>query len=183
MGSRNMQMLKNISPRERMMVIIAIVFTMVITIWIGVYEPFVEKTQILERKIEAKTKELAEISALAEKLTKEQSRIASFETTLQRNPFKGSLLTKMESLASKAGIRKNIASMAPSPVNELDGYSESAVTIKIEKTTLPGIVHFLESITASPGVMRIKRISMRPKYDNPSDIDVSLTIANYNFAK
>ncbi|VAX21801.1 hypothetical protein MNBD_NITROSPINAE01-1557 [hydrothermal vent metagenome] len=176
-------MLKNINPRERILIVSTIIFTLVVALWIGIYEPFLEKQEIMARKIEAKTKELAEVTALAKKLAREQSLINRFEMKLRKKPFKGSLLAKMESLAADAGIRKNIASMAPSPANEFDGYRESTVAIKIEKATLPGVVHFLESINATPGVMLVKRISIRPKYDDPSKLDVSLAISNYGFAK
>ncbi|MDH4185113.1 MAG: hypothetical protein OEV92_12875, partial [Nitrospinota bacterium] len=61
----------------------------------------------------------------------------------------------------------------------VEGYKENSVALKIEKIPLGGLVDFLNALGAQKLYIRVKRISIKPLYENPDLLDVSLTLAWY----
>jgi len=175
--------LLNISSREKAMIAAAVALVAVAVGWIGVYEPAVERRAILLRKIEARKAELAEVTGLAQKYDGLKRRFDALDRRLGAQEAGYSPLASMESLASRAGLKENMVSMAPQPVIPLEGYRETPVELKLEKVTLPRLVGFLLSVRNSPRYLRVKRASIKPRYENPDWLDVSLTISGYEPAE
>jgi len=170
-------MLKNITPRERMMLAAVIAVLAVTFAWLGVYEPLVADRQTLKRKIAAKKRELGEVEALALKVIGIKERFARLGEKIKDGQNNASAVSSMEALASSAGIGGNIVSMSPIPSVEIEGYKESVVDMKMEKVSLVQLKTFLESMMRSPGVMRVKRISIKPQFEDASVLDVSVSVA------
>jgi len=174
---------KNMTPREKAMVASGGLFVVIIGIWLGVYEPAVEHRELLNRKIETKTMELKEVSALAENYLKEKTRVDMFESRIKARPKDFSPLAEMEGLAAAAGVRDNISSMSPKPSQAVGNYTEALFEIKMEKVTLPRLVRFLESVRDSKNMLLINRVSIKPGYEDQSMLDVSMTVAVYEMAR
>ncbi|VAX17498.1 hypothetical protein MNBD_NITROSPINAE04-954 [hydrothermal vent metagenome] len=178
-----MAFLKSMSQRESLMTLSAGVFVAVIILWLGVYEPMATRKEVLKRKIKVKSEELLEVSALSGRIVTEKRHLERFESALKKQPEGFSSLARMENLATKAGMRKNITSMSPQASTDIGGYKESSINIKVEKVSLPQLVMFLESMRGSGSILRIKRISIKPKYEDASILDVSMSVASYNTVK
>ncbi len=176
-------MLKNISPRERVMVVSVVVIAAISFLWLGVYEPLVEGRETLKRKIAVKKKELVEVSLLSKKALEEKKRYERLRKKLGALPRGLSAIAAMESLATEAGIRGKIVSMSPQPSMNIEGYEESLINIKMQNVNLQEIKLFLESKQAAQNVFRIKRISIKPKFDDSSLLDISMSVASYAIIK
>lgn len=174
-----MKILKNITPREKTLVIAVGLIAVTTFLWLGIYDPAMERREIIKRKIEAKTGELAQVKVLSKNLIKEKERFNRFNERIKSRPGQISPIAAMESLASGAGIRDKIKSMSPQPAIEAQDYTEFLLDMKIEKVSLPGLKLFLESVGASQNIFRIKRISIKPKFDDPSKLDVTMSVASY----
>ncbi len=172
-------MLKNMNARERLMVTAAGVIIAVTIGWLGVLEPAMERRATLIMKIETKKKEKQEVAALAQKYLAIERRLSRFESKLKAQPGGFSSLAVMESMAASAGLKENVVSMNPQPSIETEGYRESMVALKLEKVELFRLVAFLESIHDSKIYFRIKRISIKPQYENPEWLNVSLSVSGY----
>ncbi|VAX17019.1 hypothetical protein MNBD_NITROSPINAE02-1577 [hydrothermal vent metagenome] len=172
-------MLNNISPRERVMVFSVALVAVISFLWLGVYDPLVEGRVTLKRKIDVKKKELVEVSILSKRVREEKKRYERLRKKLNALPRGLSAIAAMESLATEAGIRGKIVSMSPQPSVNIEGYKESLINIQIRNVSLQEIKLFLESKQESQNVFRIKRISMKPKFDDPSLMDISMSVASY----
>lgn len=171
--------LNNVSPREKMTLAAAGIFMTATMLWVGVYEPAVEKRVAMRKKIETKTAEVAEARGLAGAILGRKAEMARFERRLAARPAGFSVITEMENLAQSSGARENVVSMTPQRPAELGGYRESAVDLALEKTTLPKLLRLLQSMRDSHGLLRVKRLTVRPQYKDPSLLDVSMTVAGY----
>lgn len=171
--------LNNMSSREKMTLSVAAVFITATILWVGVYEPAVEKRVAMRKKIETKTAEAAEGRALARTIMGLKDEMARFEARLAGRPAGFSVITEMETLAQSSGARENVVSMTPQRPAELGGYRESAVELTLEKTTLPKMLRLLQAMKDSHGLLRVKRLTIKPQYKDPSLLDVSMTVAGY----
>jgi general secretion pathway protein M len=171
--------LNNASEREKMALIVAAFFVAVTILWVGVYEPAVEKRASMRKKMETKTLEVAESKALARTISTLKGEIARFDTRLAAKPAGYSVITEMETLAQSSGARENVVSMTPQRPAELGGYRESGVELTLEKTTLPKLLRMLQAMRDSHGLLRVKRMTIKPQYKDPSLLDVSMTVAGY----
>lgn len=175
--------LNNVSARERVALALAAVFVAVTTLWVGVYEPAVERRSAMKKKIAVKTAEVEESRVLARTISGLRGDVARFETRLAGRPPGFSVITEMESLAQSSGARENVVSMTPQRPAELAGYKESAVELAMEKTTLPKLLRMLQAMRDSHGLLRLKRLTVKPQYKDPSLLDVSMTVAGYEMAR
>lgn len=175
--------LSNVSPREKITLAVAAVFVTVTVLWVGVYEPAVEKRSATRKKIATKTAEVEESRALARTISRLRGEMARFDSRLAGNPPGFSVITEMETLAQSSGARENVVSMTPQRPAELGGYKESAVELAMEKTTLPKLLRMLQAMRDSHGLLRVKRLTIKPQYKDPSLLDVSMTVAGYEAAR
>jgi len=178
-----MKTLKNLAPRETLTVVLGAVFVTAALLWIGVYEPAIKHRETLMRKIDTKERELIEVKALADRYVEETKGFNRLDSRLESRPEGFSPLSEMESLASSSGVGENITSMEPMPPVSIGDYTESLIKIEIEKTTLPGLVRLLESMRGSKNVLRVKRIAVKPMFEDQSMLDVSMTVAAYEVAR
>ncbi|MBF0291267.1 MAG: type II secretion system protein M [Nitrospinae bacterium] len=175
--------LNNVSAREKTALAVAGFFVAATILWVGVYEPAVEKRSAMRKKIETKSVEVEESRALVRKISSIKAEMARFDSRLAGKPAGFSVITEMENLAQSSGARENVVSMTPQRPAELGGYRESGVELVIEKTTLPKLLRLLKAMRESQGLLRVKRMTIKPQYKDPSLLDVSLTVAGYEVAR
>lgn len=171
--------LSGISARERAALAVAAFFVVGTALWAGVYEPAVEKRAALRKKIATKTVEIEESKTLAREIADMKSQTARFDARLTARPSGFSVITEMENLSQSSGIRENVVSMTPQRPADVAGYKESAVELVMEKTPLSKLLRLLESMRDSQGILRVKRITIKPQYKDPSLLDVAMTVAGY----
>lgn len=175
--------LNNVSAREKTALAVAGLFVAVTALWVGVYEPAVEKRSSMRKKIETKSVEVEESRALVRKISAIKGEMARFDTRLSGKPAGFSVITEMENLAQSSGARENVVSMTPQRPAELGGYRESGVELVLEKTTLPKLLRLLQAMRDSQGLLRVKRMTIKPQYKDPSLLDVSITVAGYEVVR
>lgn len=176
-------MTRNISHRERLLLAVTVAVVVVTGLWVGAIEPAVERRETLERKIETKRSELAEVRALAVKHAVIKERFDRFRDRIAAQPAGHSPLSYMESLAASAGVKDNIISMVPQPGEIMEGFRESPVSVKLEKVTLGRLVSFLKAAREGGIYLRVKRVSIKPQYEDPELLNVTLLIAGYEEAE
>ena len=176
-------MIKGMNERERFMVIATGVFIFVTVGWLGVWEPAVERREALVLKIEAKKKEKTEVEALAARFHGAKLRFSRLEAKLKSQKGGFSPLGVMENIAASAGLKENVVSMTPQPPVEIEKYIESLISLKLERVELSKLVLFLKLIRNSKNYLSVKRVSIKPQYENPEWLNVSLSVAGYEPAK
>ena len=174
-----MKFLDRLSNREKMILSALGVFLAVTFFWLAIYEPAVEKQKILVRKIAIKKEELITVRALSTRVSSLKSQLSQFEARLVKKGAGSSPLAETEAVAVSSGVRDKITAMSPSPPVTNDRFIETLMEIKMKGVTLSGLIRFLESLTGPKNAARVNRIVIRPEFDDPSQLAVSLTLAFY----
>ncbi len=167
----------SMTSREKLSVSICVIFTLATIFWLMVYEPAVEKRRILLRKIDKKQEELIEVTAIADRVVELKKEFDQFEKRIAKNRSETSILSRIETVANETGARENVTSMSPSPPVTTDKYRESVIQIKIEKISLDGLVRFLSELKESGRGSRVKQLSVKTEFDDPSLLKVTVAVA------
>ncbi|HJM82124.1 MAG TPA: type II secretion system protein GspM [Nitrospinota bacterium] len=171
--------LTNMSHRERLLLGVIIIISLVTFLWVGIYEPLTDQRASLEQKILSKRGELMEISAIADRYVEVKTVIDLINQRISSGKTNKSLLASMELLAKNSGLSSNVVSMSPTQTMQFDGYKEYGVELRLEKVSLPALVSLLQEIKKTTGYARVKRMSVKTNYENPAFLKVALRVSNY----
>jgi general secretion pathway protein M len=129
-----------------------------------------------QESIEEKSKALSEIGSLASTYRERDARRRQLEERL-RVPVK--LFTYIDDLSKKQGIE--IGDMQDrGTTTGADKISESVVEFDLSKLTLDKLTSFLNAIERGPHLVKVTKIRIRTRLDDPNAVDASLTVATYS---
>jgi general secretion pathway protein M len=151
-------------------------YTLIIT-------PYSEKMRVLDRRIAQKTVELKEISALSHEYLEIKRRMEELKEKAGKRGKSFPLFSHLESLATKTRIKGNIASMKPQSTPLGEHYKESSVAVKLENITTKQLVDYLLRIENSEAFLRIKRLHLKKRNDNPQYLDATFIVSTYETLK
>jgi hypothetical protein len=144
-----------------------------------VVTPYIEKMRVLDRRIVQKTVELKEIAKLRREYLEVKERMEQFKGKARQRGRGFSLFSHLESLANKTKIKGNIASMKPRSSTVGEQYKESSVEVKLENVNTQQLVNYLFRIENSEAFLRIKRLHLKKRHDNPKYLDATFLISTY----
>ncbi len=145
--------------------------------------PYMEKMRILDRRIAQKTVELEEISTLSQEYREIKRRMEELKGKAGKRGKSFPLFSHLESLAAKTLIKGNIASMKPQSIPIGEHYKESSVEVKLESITTRQLVDYLFRIENSEAFLRIKRLHLKKRRDNPKYLDATFLVSIYETSK
>jgi len=152
--------------------VMLLAYTLIIT-------PYREKMRVLDRRITQKTIEMKEISTLSQEYLDIRERMEELKGKARRRGKNFSLFSHLESLAGKTLIKGNIASMKPQSTPLGGDYKESSVEVKLESITTGQLVDYLFRIEDSEAFLRIKRLHVKKRHDNPKYLDATFLVSTY----
>lgn len=155
---------------------ILLAYTLIIT-------PYGEKMRVLDRRIVQKTVELKEISALSHEYLEIKRKVDELKGKAGKRGKSFPLFSHLESLAAKTRIKGNIASMKPQSTPLGEHYKESSVAVKLESVTTKQLVDYLLRIEKSESFLRIKRLHLKKRHDNPKYLDATFLVSTYETSK
>ncbi len=174
--------IRSISTREKVFLLSGGIFLTIVIGYNWVLSPFVERMRVLDRLVSQKEANLKQIVELRGEYLRLQKDLSTIEEKLARKKEDFSLLSYLEKIAADQNIRTNITSMKPQASPLLDGYRETSVEVKIEKTTLDQIVSLLTSIEDSPYLLKVKRLYLKTRFADPQYLDATFLVVTYEKA-
>ena len=178
-----MQMLKErwqqLSQRERIIVAAGGAVLAAALVFLLIIDPLMATIDKLDRHARRKAKDSQELALVAQEYVAKQARIAKLEQRMPIPPGQFSLLAFMEEATTTAQIRDRIAGMQPQAPIIIQGYQETAVDLRLDGVSLPQILALLVAIEQSPYDVQVHHLQMKPKYDNPVNLDATLRIVTY----
>lgn len=129
-----------------------------------------------EEEIEAKTRLLSGVSKLAEGFRQRQSERQALEARLKGPPV------QLLSYISQAGAAQKIEVGDLRPVaaqGELAGLKEDAVEVNLAKVELVNLARFLQALERGQGVVRIRRLRINTRTDDPRQVDATFTVSAF----
>jgi len=177
------QMLKerwqHFSQRERIIVAGGGALVAAALVFVMIIDPLMTSIDRLDRQARRKAKDSQELALVAQEYVVKQARIAKLEQRMPNPPAQFSLLAFMEEATTTAQIRDRIVGMQPQAPIVVQGYQETAVDLRLDGVSLPQILALLVAIEQAPYDVQVHHLQMKPKYDNPVNLDATLRIVTY----
>jgi general secretion pathway protein M len=178
-----MQMLKerwqHFSQRERIIVAAGGALVAAALAFVMIIDPLMASIDKLDRQAKRKAKDSQELALVAQEYMVKQARIAKLEQRMPSPPAQFSLLAFMEEATTTAQIRDRIVGLQPQAPIVVQGYQETAVDLRLDGVSLPQILALLVAIEQAPYDVQVHHLQMKPKYDNPVNLDATLRIVTY----
>lgn len=178
-----MQLLKerwqHFSQRERLIVSAGGAMVAAALVFLLIIDPLMASIDKLDRQARRKAKDSQELALVAQEYAIKQARIAKLEEHMPSPPAQFSLLAFMEEATTKAHIRDRIVGMQPQAPIVVQGYQETAVDLRLDGVSLPQLLALLVAIEQAPYDVQVHHLQMKPKYDNPVNLDATLRIVTY----
>lgn len=178
-----MQMLKerwqHFSPRERIIVAAGGAMAAAVLVFLLIIDPVMATIDKLDRQAKRKAKDSQELALVAQEYVVKQARIAKLEERMPSPPAQFSLLAFLEEATTTAQIRDRIAGMQPQAPIAVQGYQETAVDLRLDGVSLPQLLALLVAIERAPYDVQVHHLQLKPKYDNPVNLDATLKIVTY----
>lgn len=178
-----MQMLKErwqqFSQRERIIVAAGGAMVAAALVFLLIIDPLIQTIDKLDRQARRKAKDSQELALVAQEYVVKQARIAKLEERMPIPPAQFSLLAFMEEATTTAQIRDRIVGMQPQAPIVVQGYQETAVDLRLDGVSLPQVLALLVAIEQAPYDVQVHHLQMKPKYDNPVNLDTTLRIVTY----
>jgi general secretion pathway protein M len=170
---------RQLAPRERVIVAVGGVVVIASLLFLLVVDPLLAKIDKLERQAIRKAKERAELAGLAAEYAAKLERLTKLEQRMPPATAQFSLLAFMEEAATSVQIRDRIAGMQPQAPTTLQGYQETAVDLRLDGIQLPQLLALLVALEQAPYEVQVRHLQIKPKYDNPINLDATLRIVTY----
>ncbi len=170
---------RQMSQRERTLVLLGGVVIGSSLLFIVVVDPLLEKLDRLERQAIRKQKDLTELASLGQVYATKRARLTQAEHRMPGADQHFSLLTFMEEAAKTTHVRERITGMQPQVQSLTQGYEETAVDLRLEGVQLPELLALLVAIDQAPYGLQIRHLQIRPKYDNPVNLDATVRVLSY----
>jgi general secretion pathway protein M len=170
---------QHFSQRERILVAAGTAMVAAALIFLLIIEPLMSTIDKLDRQTRRKAKDSQELALVAQEYLLKQARIAKLEQRMPAPPAQFSLLAFMEEATTAAQIRDRIVGMQPQASVIVEGYQETAVDLRLDGVSLPQILALLAAIEQAPYDVQVHHLQLKPKYDNPVNLDATLRIVTH----
>ena len=170
---------QHLSQRERTIVLVGGIVAGLSLLFVLTVDPLLAKYDRLERQETKKQKDLRELALLSGEYAAKRDRLAKAETRMPEAGSRFSLLTFMEEAATTARVRDRITGMQPQVQSLAQGYQETAVDLRLEGVQLPELLAFLVAIDQAPYDLQVRHLKIRPKFDNPVNLDATVRVLSY----
>jgi len=170
---------QHFSQRERIIVAVGGAVVAAVLLFLVVIDPLMATIDTLDRQTRRKVKDSQELALVAQDYVLKQARITKLEQRMPIPPAQFSLLAFMEEATTTAQIRDRIVGMQPQAPIGIQGYQETAVDLRLDGVSLPQLLALLVAIEQAPYDVQVHHLQMKPKYDNPVNLDVTLKIVTY----
>lgn len=166
--------LSRLAPRERVMVsaaAAAVALFAVFLVGTGISRSIAGR----EERIEEKTRLLAQIGKLTQGYRQVQAERTALESRLKAPAVP--LMSFVAQTGQQLGIEVN--DLRPGTPGGSEGVSEESVEVSLARVDLPKLARLLDGLERGPGVVKVRRLRVTTRNDDPQLVDVTLLVATY----
>jgi general secretion pathway protein M len=167
--------LAKLSQRERVLVAIAAAGVVLFAGWL-VARTAGNAISEREASIDRKTQVLAQIGKLGEGFRRRQAERAALESRLRAQPVQ--LMSHIAQAGQQLGIEVNDLRPTGAP-SDVGGVQEESVEVNLARIDLPRLARLLQALERSSGVVKVRRIRVTTRSDDPALVDATLVVATY----
>jgi general secretion pathway protein M len=166
-----------LSSRERVLVSLAGVAVAAFVVFL-VFLKVQRGISARENAIDRKTQVLAQVGKLAQGYRAAQAERTQLEAKLKGPPLQ--LMSFVAQTGQRLGIEVNdLRPGAATPAGAADKVVEETVEVNLAKLDLPRLASLLHDLERGPGVVKVRRLAVRGRNDDPAAVDVTIVVATY----
>ncbi|HEX8907973.1 MAG TPA: type II secretion system protein GspM [Anaeromyxobacteraceae bacterium] len=166
-----------LAPRERVMVSAAALAVAAFILFL-VFTQVQRGISAREANIERKTEVIAQVGKLAQGYRQAQAERAQLEAKLRGPPLQ--LMSFVAQTGQRLGIEVNdLRPGTPGAASASDKVVEETVEVNLAKLELPKLASLLQELERGPGVVKVRRLALRTRSDDPSAVDATIVVATY----
>lgn len=169
---------QNLQRRERLFVGGAGAVLVVLLIFTLAIDPMFKRYAELDRQISTARRQLTELRTMQQEYQRQKSVVDSINSQLKKQQ-NFAIFSRLEELAGQTGIRNKILHMKPTVSTPSEVYNEESVEIKMEGVTLEQLVRYLHQVENSPQLLKIKRLEMKPRFDNRQILTATFRVSAF----
>ncbi len=166
-----------LAPRERALVGAAGAAVLVFALAFG-FARLQRGVSRHEAAIGRKTEVLAQVGQLAQGYRQAEAERAQLESRLRGKPLQ--LMSYVAQTGQRLGIEvNNLRPGVAAPEGQQDKVTEETVEVNLAKLELTRLAALLRELERGPGVVKVRRLTLRGRNDAPAEVDVTLVVATY----
>lgn len=166
------------APREQILVGVGVGVGLLLLILI----PFAcgsSRLSKLESQIQSHERNASKVVDKITELQQAQAKMKAVEGRI-RPKSQVQLTTKLEALATQSGIGQNIDSLKEMPGTPGEDFEEMVVAVRLSRLSLSQLIEFLYGIESQSDLsLQVKRLQLKPRYDNRQQFDANFEISTY----
>lgn len=163
------------SGRERVLVTAAALVVALFGIWLVAHR-IGAGISAREARIEQKTKVLSQIGKLADAYRRREAERESVEARLKGAPVQ--LMSHIAQAGATLGIQVNDLRPTGQPT-DADGLREESVEVNLARIELGRLAQLMQSLERGAGVVRVRRVRVTTRSDDPTLVDATLVVSTY----
>lgn len=173
-------MMDRLSGREKVFILVGIAAILLVLFWMGVIAPYRRGIERTEVQIASRRRQIEDVRQLQQEYLRLQGALDAAEQKLGKSDF--SIFPFIENVTTRTGVRQNLVSMRPQATQIQGDFREESVVIRLERIKLAQLVELLHAIESSHLFLNMKSLQIRSRFDNPSLLDMKLTISSFHKA-
>lgn len=171
--------LKNLSNREKSLIYGAAFFVMIFLIYQLVFAPLLSARREYETEIRLLETRFSELKNTAGRYKAETEAFENLKQMLDRKKSL-SVLTYLENISQRAGVRENIEYIRPKGSETKDGIARSQVEMKIDAIPVQNLLQFLFEIEENRIGLVVSYLRLKPFFKEKGKVDAIVSITDYS---
>lgn len=167
--------LARLSPRERVYVAVGAAAVAVFLVFVASLS-ISRAVAAREARIEDKTKILSQVGKLSEGYRRAQAEKQQLESRLRGQQVP--LLSHISQTGTTLGIEVNDLRPTGQP-SESNGIVEEGVEVNLARIDLQRLARLVQALEHGQGVVKIRRIRVSTRSDDPALVDATIVVANF----
>ncbi len=166
------------TPRERqMLAVMAGAIGLWLIYWL-VLALLLNPLEASRKSVQARARALQDILIIQSDYRRIESQVAALDRMI-RSGRHGNVLSRLEMMANQAQIKDRITSMDPKSAPPNDLYLESVIEVRLKDVNLKQLVDYLFRIERASELLKIKRLRIKTRSDNPGYLDVNFRVSSF----
>lgn len=167
---------RRFSWREQLVLGWGAVIVIGLLLYMLAIDPLLQRMAMLDRLIPQKQRELEQLNRLREEYGRLKGQVDADVRSMGTN---FSLTTFVEKTVLEQVGKSHLAGIKPQPEMPFEHYKEVAVEVRLEQVQLGQIVSFLSGLEQASQRLRVKRLEIKSRFNEPDLLDAAITIAVY----
>ena len=171
-------MIERFSPREKVALAVAGVVVILTILIAGIILPYRAALERLDQRIASRQGQLLEARTLVQRIKGMQGEVAATESKLNAAPS-APLVATLEVLVAEIAGKEKLLGIRPQPVTAPAGFRQEKVEMQLERVRLEQLVKLLHAIDSARNALQSDSIKMRPRFEDPALLDVTLVVSSF----